>query len=70
MSSILLSHLASDSCFSAKFYLLFLNIAHFKINVVKYIQGISVKCFRTPKRGKMHPDDSKSYRNVGLEMLF
>ena len=37
---------------------------------VIYIQGVSVKRFRTPKRGRMHPDGSKSYSNAESEMPF
>ena len=35
-----------------------------------HIQGLSVKHFRTSKRCRVHPDDLKSYNNVGLEKLF
>ncbi len=31
------------------------------------IQGVSVKRFRTSMRGRVQPDDSKSYRNAGSE---
>ena len=35
-----------------------------------YIQIFSVECFRTPKRGWVHPDDLKSCSRGGGEMLF
>ena len=35
-----------------------------------HTQGVSVKRFRTPKRVKVHPDDSKSYSNAGSEKSF
>ena len=38
-------------------------------SVHMYIQGVRVKYFRTPKRGRVHSDDSKSCSNAGWKML-
>ena len=35
-----------------------------------YIQGASVKRFRTSKRCRVHPEDSKPYSNAVSETLF
>ena len=41
-------------------------LLHFiSVYFVMYIQAVSVKRFRTPKKCKMDFDDSKSYGNAG-----
>ena len=38
--------------------------------IYTYIQCVSIKCFRTFKRGIMYFDDLKSCSNAGLKQVF
>ena len=60
---------ATPDFFSQKIYLTLGSFLKRESGFLNYMQSVSVKFFRTPKKAKVQPDDMKSYSNAGLEML-